>query len=297
MKRKTALRSFIRLARPHFLIGGFAGFALGASVALAPQWVGFSFGAYLFGQSLVTAFHLMVHFANDYFDRETDAQTTRTAWSGGSGMLVDGSLAPGVALRAALACAALGTLCVLAALAAGRFLLAAIGVSIGALAWAYSAPPLRLCARGWGEITTVAVVAVLVPLAGFAAFESRLDAPILIACIAPATAMFAMMLAVELPDRDADAATGKANLVVRMGLPRALALMHGLRRSAIPALGSLDVVLRGVHSGRIVVFVALVVAVIAFDRNDVAIEREPFRGVFFYGFVVVLSIASVVVPA
>ena len=69
MKR---LRAFVRLTRPLFLYGGFAGVALGAAVArhLAHP---LDVGTYLWAQGLVSAFQLMVHYANDYFDRASDA--------------------------------------------------------------------------------------------------------------------------------------------------------------------------------------------------------------------------------
>ncbi len=214
------LVAFVRLARPPFLIGGFTGFALGAAVARfdghAPAWP-----AYLWGQLLVTSFHLMVHFANDYFDQETDALTERTLWSGGSGVLPAGELPPWVALAAALACAAGGLAATVHAALTGDPLVAAIGVAIAVLAWCYSAPPVRLLARGLGELDTIVVVAFLVPLAGYATFAQALAPHVLLAALPGACAMFAMMLCVEIPDARADTMTRKRNLVVRWGVASA----------------------------------------------------------------------------
>ena len=217
MRRVVA---FLRLARPAFLLGGFAGFGLGAAVA---HYDGFpiDWRAYFWGQLIVTSFHLMVHFANDYFDQAGDALSSRTAWSGGSGVLPAGTLPPWVALVAARACAGVGLLATLRAALAGETCLAFVGIAIAAGAWTYSAPPLRLLARGLGELDTVAVVAVLVPLAGYASFAHALGTHALIAVLPGAFAMFAMMLSVEVPDVDADAATGKRNLVVRWGVASA----------------------------------------------------------------------------
>ena len=67
--------AFVRLSRPLFLYGGFAGVALGAAVAHA-QRLRLDVATYLWAQALVTSFQLMVHYANDYFDREADAQAT-----------------------------------------------------------------------------------------------------------------------------------------------------------------------------------------------------------------------------
>ncbi len=212
--------AFVRLARPPFLIGGFAGFALGAAVARFDGHP-LDFRAYLWGQALVTSFQLMVHFANDYFDQEADALATRTVWSGGSGVLPDGDLPPRVALLAALVCAASGLGLTLRAALTGDALVAALGLAIAALAWAYSAPPARLLARGLGELDTIVVVAVLVPLVGYATFAHALGAHAFLAMLPGACAMFAMMLCVEIPDARADAATRKRNLVVRWGVANA----------------------------------------------------------------------------
>jgi 1,4-dihydroxy-2-naphthoate octaprenyltransferase len=221
------LLAFARLARPAFLVGGFTGFALGAAVA---RFDGHPLDvrAYLLGQLLVSSFHLMVHFSNDYFDQETDAITVRTAWSGGSGVLPNGELPPVVALTAALACGAVGLAATAAEALLGNGTVAALGVAIAFLGWSYSAPPVRLLARGLGELDTIAVVAVLVPFVGYAAFAHGIGPHALLATLPCACAMFAMMLTVELPDAAADAATGKRNLVVRWGVARATLVARAL---------------------------------------------------------------------
>lgn len=229
------LRAFVRLARLPFLFGGFAGFALGAIVARydghAIDW-----RAYAWGQLLVTSFHLMVHFANDYFDQATDALTTRTAWSGGSGVLAAGDLPPRVALIAAFVCIACGLVATAHVLIAGNVVLALTGLAILALAWCYSAPPARLLARGLGELDTVAVVGVLVPCAGYAAIAGAVGAHVLIAVLPGAFAMFAMMLSVEIPDAVADAATQKRTLVVRWGVAYAAIVARTFATGAVCVL-------------------------------------------------------------
>jgi 1,4-dihydroxy-2-naphthoate octaprenyltransferase len=238
------LLAFVRLTRPLFLYGGFAGVALGAAVA---AWAGrpIDLPTYAWAQALVTAFHVMVHYGNDYFDRECDAGGRRTAWSGGSGVLAGGALQPRIALIAALICAALGAVAIARFALAGDAVVAWLGIAILVLAWCYSAPPVRLVARGLGELDVVLVVAVLVPCLGYAAFTGRIDETILTVVLGPAGAMFAMMLCVELPDAASDDAVGKRTLVVRWGPARSwqiasaaalasftIVLALGLRRNA-----------------------------------------------------------------
>jgi 1,4-dihydroxy-2-naphthoate polyprenyltransferase len=218
----TSLVAFVRLGRPLFLGGGFILFAIGAAVAAATGHA-LDWHRYALGQLCVTAFQLMTHYANDYFDLEADrANATPTAWSGGSRVLPDGELSPRVALVAALVLAGLG--CV-AAIVLGHALgtLAVIAV----LAWSYSAPPLRLCARGLGELTTAIVVTVLVPLVGFElqAPDFRGAALLGLSVVPLALLQFAMLVAIEFPDAAGDAATGKRTLVVQLGA-RAASLLY-----------------------------------------------------------------------
>jgi len=221
------LVALIRLGRPLFLGGGFLLFALGAALAhLAGHAI--DVARYALGQATVTAFQLMTHYANDYFDYAADrANTTPTQWSGGSRVLANDELPRSVALIAALVLAAVG--CILGALLYLRSedpRVLAIALAMAALAWAYSAPPLRLCAAGLGELDTAIVVTVLVPWLGF-----LLQAPdlagvrLLVLAIVPlALLQFAMLLAIEFPDAAGDAATNKRTLVVRLGAPAAAKL-------------------------------------------------------------------------
>ena len=230
------LVAFVKLGRPQFLVGGFVLYGLGAAVAVAGG-AAFDRWRYLLGQLVVTATQLMTHYANDYFDLEADrANRTPTRWSGGSRILPDGALPPAVALGAArvlmlLAAAA----AVVLARHAGTTPLALAAAMIG-LAWGYSAPPLRLCARGLGELTTALVVTGLVPVFGYDLQAGEIAAPIFFAAALPCALQFAMLLAIEFPDAAGDAATGKRTLVVRMGALPAARLYAAITLLAFGAL-------------------------------------------------------------
>jgi len=230
------LIAFVRLGRPRFLVGGFVLYGLGAALAVtggAP----FDAGRYAWGQVVVTLTQLMTHYANDYFDLDADrANLTPTRWSGGSRVLPGGVLAPIVALRAALALLAAAS--VVAALVAWRAG-AEAGVLAGAMiaiAWQYSAPPGRLCARGWGEAATALVVTLMVPVFGYLLQARAVAAPILLAAALPCALQFAMLLAIEFPDAAGDAAVGKRTLVVRMGALGAARLYAALTLAVFGAL-------------------------------------------------------------
>jgi 1,4-dihydroxy-2-naphthoate polyprenyltransferase len=217
----TALRrvqAFVQLGRPKFLGGGFVMYGLGAAIA-AYAGAAIDWRRYAWGQLAVTAIQLATHYSNDYFDVAADrANATPTRWSGGSRVLVDGTLSPGVALGAALALTAVA-LAAVAHFAAGPVSPSVVpGVLLMiALSWAYSAPPLRLCARGLGELTTAAVVTFLVPWLGFSLQSAAVSRLVPLAVIPVAAFQFVMLLAIEFPDAEGDAATGKRTLVVRLG--------------------------------------------------------------------------------
>ncbi len=220
--------AFVRLGRPVFLGGGFLLFGLGA--AFAHRFgTAIDLPRYLLGQGVVTSFQWMTHYANDYFDYDADrANATPTKWSGGSRVLANGELPRAVALIAAIVLATSG--CVLGALlvasAPHPAFVAGTVVAMGVLAWQYSAPPLRLCATGFGELDTAIVVTGLVPLLGFLVQAPELGGAYQLAlAIAPlAMLQFAMLLAIEFPDAAGDAAENKRTLVVRLGTVTAGAL-------------------------------------------------------------------------
>jgi 1,4-dihydroxy-2-naphthoate octaprenyltransferase len=217
------ISAFLRLGRPIFLVGGFVFYGLGAAIAFY-RLGRIDWPLYAWGQAAVTAMQLMTHYGNDYFDLQADrANRTPTRWSGGSRVLPNGELLPATALAAAVVLALLAVLVTAflrtslgAGQAASPLLLGAV-----ALAWEYSAPPLRLHSRGLGELDTAIVMTLLVPLVGFYLQARRIET-VAVAAVAPLCLLqFAMLLAVEFPDEAGDAAVGKRTLVVRLGAPRA----------------------------------------------------------------------------
>jgi 1,4-dihydroxy-2-naphthoate octaprenyltransferase len=213
------LIAFIRLARPHFLFGGFLLYALGALIA---RYSGFTinFEKYWVGQLFVSAVQLMTHFLNEYWDVDGDRlNQSRTPFSGGSGALGPNGLPRDTAFTAAVACLAIAS-------GAAIWLIVETGVSPGALAimvlgflgsYFYSSPPLRLAGTGYGEVSASVVVAGFVPALGHI-LQADMPSLLVLLTIAPLIVFhFAMLLAFEFPDFLADEASGKRTLLVRVG--------------------------------------------------------------------------------
>ena len=162
----------------------------------------------------------VIVFANDYADRDHDRAGARTAFSGGSGVLVEGKLSA-TALRGA-ARASFALLGVLSAWMAWAYhpVLLALWLAAGLTLWLYSFGP-RLSYRGGGEWLQALGVRVILPLVGFAAQARTLDV-LPLAALAPSLLLgLAGNVATALPDIRVDTIAAKRTWPVRAGAERA----------------------------------------------------------------------------
>ena len=245
---------WVRLSRPHFLLGGFLMFGLGAATTGPVDG-----SDYLIGQVMVTMAQLTAHYANEYADVDADRSVEhRTLFSGGSGVLVEGS----VPVRSALWAARLTTaVAVLAAIviADASILAAVLGLLALTVSWAYSMPPVRLLDSGWGELTTSMVVALLVPVIGARVQVDTLSATIWWSVAILVPLHMAMMLVFEIPDLKSDAAAGKRVLAVRLSRDVTVMVISLLLVFAFAALG-MAIIVDGISSGSAVAFGGLAAA-------------------------------------
>ncbi|MFT4891232.1 MAG: 1,4-dihydroxy-2-naphthoate octaprenyltransferase, partial [Halobacteriales archaeon] len=154
-------------------------------------------------------------------DYETDALTSRTPFSGGSGGLQETGLPRRIALRAATILLGVGVvtaiLCLLHGITVPSLLV--LG-AIAALGWLYSLPPLALVWRGFGEVTNAVLGGLALPLYGFAVQANRIALDPLVACLPFTVLVFVNLLETHWPDRKADAAVGKSTLPTRWSRSR-----------------------------------------------------------------------------
>jgi 1,4-dihydroxy-2-naphthoate octaprenyltransferase len=214
----TGVLAFLRLSRPHFLLFSTLPYLLGVlaawreGVILDPRlaWVGL--GAQLLVQ-------LSTAYLNDYFDLLTDRiNRRRTLLSGGSGELATGLLPPRLGLIA-------GAVCQGGALILGLILTSwEMGPASGAAlitallaAVFYTAPPLKLSWRGWGEVAAGAVAALLVPQWAYSLQAGSFSVDLLRLSLPIWPLIAGMLLGIATPDIPADTAVGKRTLAVRVG--------------------------------------------------------------------------------
>lgn len=250
------LRLFLRLSRPHFLIGGILLFALGASIAHYLHYP-ISGRVYALGQALVSLIQLVAQYLNEYFDAPDDLTNVRRSFlTGGSGTLGPEALPRRTALYAAAACLTAAATLASVLLLRERVSLAAwfillIGVCS---AYFYSAPPLRLVTSGYGELTTSLLVGGLVPAFAFTLLTSSLNRLLVLSSMPLVALHFAMLMVFSLNDYAADSHTGKRTLMIRLGWSTGMRL-HDLC-IALAALafvvGGLDGLPRRVALGAII---------------------------------------------
>jgi 1,4-dihydroxy-2-naphthoate octaprenyltransferase len=206
-----------RATRPAFL--GIT--VMGVLLGFASAWHdGIRFDAVLAALSLLFALaaHAGANVINDYHDRDGDALNVDRVYpfTGGSRFIQNGVLSAEQTRRLGhglLAAVIVAGLWLTTQAGAGLLLIGLVGMFAG---WAYSAPPLRLSARGLGEVAIIAGWLVLVLGADYVLRGGFAVLPA-VAGFGFAAMVAAILYINQFPDVAADAASGKRTLVVRLG--------------------------------------------------------------------------------
>ena len=103
--------------------------------------------------------------------------------------------------------------------------LGAVALLIG---YFYTAKPVQLCYRGFGELAIWFTCGWLATAMGYYLQTGRLDSVAILASFPGAFSVFLVILINELPDMVSDTEAGKRNLVVRLGRERTAVLYIGL---------------------------------------------------------------------
>lgn len=197
------------------------GYTLGASLVVPVTDV-WRLPAYWLGYVVVFSVEALTVFTNDLHDFESDRRNQNHGrFNGGSRVLVEGRLTRAelkrgcrlMRLSAIVAAAVLLIYSPAPAVANLTCFGAALVLGAG-----YTAPPLKLSHRGWGEITVAFVHSVLVLQSGASAVGGAIAQPGLMNAALPL--FLAIMPSISLsglPDFYADKAAGKRTLAVVFG--------------------------------------------------------------------------------
>jgi len=234
--RNPAVRYFLA-TRPPFLSVTLAAALLGLAAAF---WSGLTIDAVTATVTVVFALiaHAGVNVLNDYYDalNGTDAINTERVFpfTGGSRFIQNGVLSTKET-------AIFGFTLLVVVVVAGLWLMKVSGpglVWIGLaglfIGWAYSAPPLALNSRGFGELCVWAGFALIAIGADFVQRGAFSTVP-LVAASGYALLVTNILYINQFPDRKADEAAGKHHWVVRLGAERAV---YGYAAIGIAAYGA-----------------------------------------------------------
>ncbi len=189
------------------------------------------FGLYLLSTTAVILIMWMTYYLGEWNDLEGDRINQNfNQFSGGSRVLVQGSLPAWVSLLLGYGCLAGAILTVSYIYLHYRpdlrtLLLGGLGILFG---FFYSSKPIRWSHRGIGEILIGFCYGWLPIAAGFFLFTGFFSPKILLLSVPIGLSIFNVILINEFPDEEADRAVGKKNLVVRFGKERMGDLYIGL---------------------------------------------------------------------
>ncbi len=208
---------YLKALRAPFLAGSIVPVIIGSAFALTVN--NLSICLLFICAAGIAGLHLGANLLNDYFDdRGSDPINVRiTPFSGGSRVIQNGELAPLTILIMALFFFAIGVAVGIWLVFLGRPLVILIGLLGLGAGWAYSAPPLQLMSRGWGEVVIFFAFGPLVTLGTYYVMSGTLSWPAF-AIGAPQGFFIAAVIWInQFPDYEADRKANKKNMVVRLG--------------------------------------------------------------------------------
>jgi len=233
MDFKTKVVSIMKLSRGLSYATIFM-YLLGALFAL---FIGVPFDVWklILGYCIVLPGVFVGTFTNSYYDVAVDKSSTATPVSGGTKVLVEYPelLQTIRRLIVFFFCLSLTFGLLFTIVFSYPITFFAFVALANVVAWSYTAPPLRLVYRGFGEIITMFAVGFFMAGLGYFALRGTIDLSFLVYSIPLMLLMFAFAFYVEIPDREADLSGHKITMVVRKNEH------FGFAMSAVALVGAL----------------------------------------------------------
>jgi len=218
---------WVQAVRPHYVVTSIMPAILGSIVA----WSRFgTFDAWFFIVVVigVTVNHCGLNMIDDVFDYlnavDHTTEDEKNPYTGGSGVLTEGTLSVGRMRTAAIACFVFtGLIALYLTVAVGWAVLifSAIGVFSSVF---YTAPPIRFGYRGLGELGLLINFGPVICLGAFYVQTGCIALEPGVISLVPGCMMWSMIVINEIPDYEADRRAGKMNLVARLGRQAGIAL-------------------------------------------------------------------------
>ena len=240
----STLKRAFHATRPKFFTASalpvLAGSAWGASIGAQFSW-------YVFALALVATVCVQAaaNVLNDVGDEQigTDPRNTQRIYpyTGGSRFIQTGILSQASMAKLGVTLIAIASLAGLALFAERGALVIAFGIVGILLGVLYSLGPVKLASVGLGE-ATIAIAFGLLPVTGAAWLQGApIDAGLILFSIAIGGWVENILLINEVPDMEADSASGKRTFPVRFGLAATSSLYLGVNIGATAILVYLTV--------------------------------------------------------
>lgn len=207
----------LKVIRIHIVAGGFLGYCLGVLLALVMGGKT-SYETFFLGYSVVLFGDLATHFSNDYYDVNIDKNAPLKPF-GGSNILVKHPEVRSLTIWIALFLSA-GSLFfafMLVYIFGFQSLIMYLVAITNLFGWLYSATPVQLNSRRFGEVTIAIGTGFSIPAVGYVITLGVIDRTFLIFSIPLVLYGFILSLSLELPDLEVDQDNGRNNLVVLLG--------------------------------------------------------------------------------
>ncbi|MEI7843159.1 MAG: prenyltransferase [Gallionellaceae bacterium] len=216
-------KRYFAATRPAFISATLVAAIIGLSV-IHHEGVAIDFIVALVTLFFALVTHAGVNVLNDYYDAlsGTDGRNTERIYpfTGGSRFIQNGVLTLAQTRNfgyTLLASVVIAGLWLMAHSAPQLLYIGLLGLFIG---WAYSAPPLKLVSRGWGELCVASGILLITVGADFVLRKSFSFAPV-IAGMPYALLATNLLYINQFPDRKADTAAGKLHWVARLEVRQA----------------------------------------------------------------------------
>jgi len=208
---------YLKALRAPFLAGSLIPVIIGSALAFYEKIFSISF--FLITALGVAALHLGANLLNDYCDaRGSDSINVRlTPFSGGSRVIQNREIAPWAVLLMSSFFFALGLAVGIWLVYLGRPFVIAIGLFGFVAGWAYSAPPLQLMSRGWGEVLIFFAFGPFITLGTYYVMSGSLSWQAFALGFPQGFFIVGVIWINQFPDYQADRDAGKKNLVVKWG--------------------------------------------------------------------------------
>jgi len=212
-------------SRPKFLVASAAPVLVGSALGYATT-ITFSPHLFILAMLAMMVLHSGANIANDYFDHLSGndwANKNPTPFSGGRRYIQDGVLSAKATLLISLFWLTIGSIIgVIIFLLTQSFFILILGV-IGLLGgFFYTAPPIKLGYRCFGELVIALLFGLLAVYGSYYLQTATIDIIPILPAVIVSILIFLVILANEFPDLKADSAVNKKTLVVLFGVSVAI---------------------------------------------------------------------------